>query len=224
MTTKRLTHPLPLRPRAGPAAGFTLVELLASMGIIVFVLSIAILAVGPALRGASTRDAARRMRAALDAARVKAIQQRRAVRFEAQQAAGAVAGTFRVPEQWGVTPNAGDPTFEWHAVPEFVTVDIKKGSSGTWETDVTAFSITFGSDASVKAGTIRIGSGDPGPLSDSELLSPITIRLYTLREAPNDEVDKGTCFIQITPLTGVFESFGFQEAATSDLLHGTPKS
>jgi len=216
MKTRRHSPPLPLRPRAGPAQGFTLVELLASMGIIVFVLSIAILAIGPALRGAATRDGARRMRAALDASRVKAIQQRRAVRFEAQQATDD-GGNLKVPEQWGVTPNAGDPTYEWHALPEFVTVDLKKGS-GDWQSDVTAFSITFGSDASVKAGSV---SGSP--LTDAELLSPITVRLYTVREAPADEVDKGTCFIQITPLTGVFESFGFQEAATADLPNKTSK-
>jgi hypothetical protein len=88
---------------------------------------------------------------------------------------------------------------------------------------VTAFSITFASDASVKAGSVKIGNGSSTPLTPTELLSPIAIRLYTVREATDDEVDKGTCFIEITPLTGVFQSYGFQEAATSDLLHGTSK-
>ncbi|HUT36770.1 MAG TPA: type II secretion system protein [Planctomycetota bacterium] len=199
MWTKRLAHP-PLRPRA---RGFTLVELLASMGIIVFVLSIAILAIGPALRAAGTKDGARRLRAALDAARVKAIQQRRAVRFEAQQASD--GGNFKVPEQWGVTPNAGDPTYEWHALPEFVTVDIKAGS-GSWQTDATAFTITFGADATVVAASVN-GTA----LSPTDLLSAITIRLWTLREAPNDEVNKGACFIEITPITGVFTSYGYEE-------------
>ncbi|MBM3957324.1 MAG: prepilin-type N-terminal cleavage/methylation domain-containing protein [Gemmatimonadetes bacterium] len=222
MKTRRHSPPLPLRPRAGPAQGFTLVELLASMGIIVFVLSIAILAIGPALRGASTRDAARRMRAALDASRVRAIQQRRAVRFEAQVAhSGSMQNT---PEQWGVTPNAGDPTFEWSALPEFVQVRTDVSGAG-WSTRITGLSVTFGADASVKA--IRHTTNlpvDGTPWSNvDDLDAPFRIRLHTVREAPDAEVDKGTCFIQITPLTGVFESYGFQEAATDDLPYKTSK-
>ena len=213
MRTRRLT------PRPPSRQGFTLVELLASMGIIVFVLSIAILGIGPALRSAGTKDGARRMRAALDAARVKAIQQRRAVRFEAQVANNGTAQN--TPEQWGVTPNAGDPTFEWSALPEFVEVRTDAGGAD-WSTDITGLSITFAADASVKAITYSTGI----PLSETvltgnDLLSPFRIRLSTLREAPDDEVDKSTCFIEITPLTGVFLSYGFQEAAQSDLPHQT---
>ncbi|MBM4032455.1 MAG: hypothetical protein FJ291_11810 [Planctomycetes bacterium] len=192
------------------SAGFTLIELLASIGIIIFVLSLAILAVGPALRSAGTQDAARRVRAAIDAARVKAIQQRRAVRFEAQVAKDGAAKVI-VPEQWGVTPNAGDPTFEWHQLPEHVTLRTNAGSTAwgamrAYPPPISSLSITFSADASVKAVTV-----DGTEISEKPPTSQFLIRLHTLREAPDDEVNKGARFIEITPLTGVLTSFGYEE-------------
>jgi len=192
----------PCQHPARLARGFTLIELLASMGIIMFVLSIAILSIGPALRSAGTKDAVRRFRATIDAARVRAIQQRRSVRFEAQRALD--GGNPKVPEQWGVSPNAGDPQYEWFQLPEMVAVNSKVG--GSWTTSLTSFSITFGADATVRAATVN-GSA----VSGSDILSPMYVRLFTVREAPDDEVNKGTCFVEITPITGVIVSYGYEE-------------
>lgn len=205
---------------ARPPAGFTLIELLVSIGIIIFVLSLSILAVGPALRTAGTRDAARRLRATLDAAKVRAIQQRRAVRFEAQRASS--GGQLTQPEQWGVTPNAGDPTFEWYTLPELVTVQTNAGSSdseghGGYRV-VNAIAITFAADASVKAVSYRSGS-DLTNWTEVNLgvaPNPFRIRLHTVRDASNDEVNQGVCFIEITPLTGLLTSFGYEEYKDDD--------
>lgn len=195
------------RRRAG-AAGFTLVELLASIGIIVFILSISILAVGPALRSAGTKDAARRFRAALDSARVQAIQQRRAVRFEATRIKAN-------PEQWAVASNVGSPQFEWYQLPEFVAVRTDAGSA-EWTTAITGMSITFANDATIRAVSYSEGSTTT-PLNATQLTSQFLIRFHTLREASKDEINLGACFIEVTPLTGVLRSYGSEEAKAEDL-------
>jgi len=197
-----------LFPRPAAARGFTLVELLASIGIIIFILSLAILAVGPALRSAGTKDAARRFRAGLDSARVQAIQQRRAVRFEARR-------VKESPEQWAVAPNAGAPQFEWYHLPEFVAVRTNAGST-TFDTAIESLTITFGPAATVKAITV-----DDNPVSDPT--GQFRIRFHTMREAPDDEVNKTTCFIEVTPLTGVIRSYGYDTAIDEGREDELPK-
>lgn len=195
------------------AGGFTLVELLASIGIIIFVLSLAILAVGPALRAAGTKDAARRLRATLDAARIRAIQQRRMVRFETQRANNGTA--FNEPEQWGATPNAGDPTHEWHSLPDLVRVQTNAGSSDVHSgyRTINALAISFGPDASVKAISYREGSDLETwtDLGATDVEKIFRIRLHTVRDAPDEERRATACFIEITPLTGLITSFGYEE-------------
>ncbi|HPD14018.1 MAG TPA: GspH/FimT family pseudopilin [Planctomycetota bacterium] len=202
----RSSHP-PVRQGIRPG-GFTLVELLASIGIIVFILSISILAVGPALRSASTKDAARRFRAALDSARVQAIQQRRAVRFEATRIKAN-------PEQWAVASNVGSPQFEWYQLPEFVAVRTNAGNA-EWTTEITGLSITFANDATIRAVTYSEGTTTTS-LNSNQLTSQFLIRFHTLREASADEINLGACFIEVTPITGVLRSFGSDEADPDDL-------
>jgi len=203
--SRRTHHPSGTRTRATP--GFTLVELLTSIGIIIFVLSIAILAVGPALRSAGARDAARRLRAVLDSARLRAIQQRRTVRFEAQRMVPS-------PEKWGAAPNAGDPIYQWTELPEFVAVRIKANGDNMSKSfaDVpTVFTISFKADGSVRVYSVDGTSSDPNPTT------PFLLRLHTTREAPIDEVRLSCAFIEITPLTGVIRSYTSDEAADADL-------
>lgn len=212
MSANRLLAPSG-RPGPARAGGFTLVELLASIGIIIFVLSLSILAVGPALRSASTKDAARRARAGIEGARVRAIQQRRAVRFQAQCVLDS-SNKAASPEHWETTPNAGDPTYEWNKLPELVTLRASAGGAG-WGTALTGFSVTFGADASVKAAAFRTeGSTTWSTLDYAALQSVLRLRLHTVREAPEQEVNLSTAFIEITPITGVITSYGYDEYKT----------
>ncbi len=213
MTHARPTTPLPRRR----TRGFTLVELLTSIGIIMFVLSLAVLALGPALRTASTKDAARRFRSALDAARVEAIQKRRAVRFEAFRSLDPIetkkqsVAVYAVPEQWQATPSAGGTQVEYFALPDSVAVRTTAGGKSL-SAPLTSISISFTSEATVKSVFV-----DGSPISEDPVTSQFLLRFHTLREATADERKLGACFIEITPLTGVIRSYGSDEANAADL-------
>ena len=193
-------------PRA--RAAFTLVELLASIGIIIFILSITIVAFGPALRSAGTRDAARRLRVALDTARIRAIQEGRNVRLDAMCPED-TPGHPKVPEEWLVCPNAGDARYQWYPLPDFVTIRVWLTTEDPLQhppPPLSHFAITFGPDGTVAS--LVIGSADP--VAD---LAEFDIRLETTRElaGTTEEVQKEReslyQFIRVTPLTGVIASY-----------------
>ncbi len=185
----------------GARRGFTLVELLATIGIMVFVLSITIIAFAPALRTAGVKDGARRLRVALETARIRAIQQRRHVRFEA-------ALDNENPEQWAVTPNAGDRSYQWEALPEFVAVRTDVGDK-TFESEIWSLSVTFAPDGSVERVVV----------DDDEVDEPgiFLIRIETTRQitGPEDEVlaEKQALYryIEVNSLTGSIRSLTHQD-------------
>jgi len=201
MCRTRISSLRPGLPPRTPNAAFTLIELLASIGIIVFVLSISIVAFGPALRTASVKDGARRFRVALDTSRVRAIQQRRHIRFEAQR-------SKESPETWVVTANAGDRTYQWYPLPDFVGVRTDAGSADI-DDKLESLSITFAPDGSV----IRIGVDG---VLESTLPGEFFIRFQTTREAPFEERQPLCRFIRITTLTGVVRSYGDDELVDTD--------
>jgi len=185
----------------GARRGFTLVELLATIGIMVFVLSITIIAFAPALRTAGVKDGARRLRVAIETARIRAIQQRRHVRFEA-------ALDNENPEQWAVTPNAGDRSYQWEALPEFVAVRTDVGDK-TFESEIWSLSVTFAPDGSVERVVV----------DDDEVDEPgiFLIRIETTRQitGPEDEVlaEKQALYryIEVNSLTGSIRSLTHQD-------------
>ena len=212
----------PRRVGTRRSAAFTLIELLTSIGIIAFILSIAILAVAPALRVTGTRDAARRLRAMIDTARIKAVQQRRAVRFEAQHMRIDNVPTYKVPEVWAASPNASDTVYQWYTLADFVTVRVNcSDPNATFTTELDRFSITFGADGSVKAYSVatpaQAAAGVSSPNAAKPPVARMLLCLYTTREASDAEVNLSACFIEITPLTGMVRSYGADEAAAGDL-------
>jgi type II secretory pathway pseudopilin PulG len=213
MRRPRLPRSARSRP---PLSGFTLVELLTSIGIIIFVLSLSVVAFGPALRAAGAKDACRRLRTALDVSRIRAIQQRRCVRFEAQRAFSRVGSVDipKVPEEWAASPNAGDRQYQWSPLPEFVGIrtSLIGGGLGTpYDPNLTNLGITFGPDSTIKAVYVN-GTA----LSISEL-GFFILRLESTRDAPLAERQQICQLIKITPLTGVVYSYGSDEAAPADL-------
>ena len=189
--------------RARATAAFTLVELLATIGIMVFVLSLTIIAFTPALRSAGVKDGARRLRVALETARIRAIQQRRYVRFEA-------ALESESPEQWVVTPNAGDRSCQWEQLPEFVAVRTDVGGRSLDNDEISSLSITFAPDGSVKTVVVDDGAPEVDP-------GIFLIRLETTRQitGPTDEVqaEKEALYryIEVNPLTGSIRSLTHQD-------------
>ena len=190
------------RARATTTAAFTLVELLATIGIMVFVLSLTIIAFAPALRSAGVKDGARRFRVALETARIRAIQQRRYVRFEA-------ALDSESPEQWVVTPNAGDRSYQWEPLPEFVAVRTDVGDKD-FDDDLSSLSITFAPDGSVKTVVVDDGAPEDDP-------GIFLVRLETTRQitGPSDEGEAERQalyrYIEVNPLTGSIRSLTHQD-------------
>lgn len=191
----------PRRHRAR-AAGFTLIELLVTIGIMVLVLSFAVVAFRPIFGAAGLQSGARIVRAALDGARIRAIQQRRQVRFEAQL-------TPDDPKKcWRVSSNAGDLGQEWKPLPDFITVQTNAGSGGSdgrgdCHEGYERISITFGPDGSV----VRYALGGNAPHTPSGLFA---LRLENTRDSDKTTDPPGT-WIVIIPLTGGIE-FGGQES------------
>ena len=84
---------------------------------------------------------------------------------------------------------------------------------GTSYVVINAISICFGADASVKAVSYRKGTNlttwEDRPAGQAD--SVFRLRIHTVRDAPDDEINKSVCFIEITPLTGLITSFGYEE-------------
>lgn len=165
--------------------GFTLVELMASIGIIIFILAVTAVAFGPMTKSAGLKNASRMVRNAIDGARVRAIQQRRRVRFETQVLTGTTG------EQWRVTTSGGDPLTEWPKLPEFVAVRTNTGGK-SYDTKIQALSITFGPDGSV-ARVVVDGSANESPTE------PFRIRVGNLRETDTQDFVR---YVEVYPLTG----------------------
>jgi len=195
-----MTQP-PTSTRAGrrSRSGFTLVELMTSIGIIIFILSVTVVAFGPLMKTSGTKSASRNVRTVLEGARIRAIQQHRPVRFEAQL----VKGTEATTKQWCVTPNAGDPLHEWSKLPEFVAITLDCAAmSLTFTAALARVAVTFGPDGSV----VRIGASK---VDDKGAVSPLTPKdnptdLFTLyignmRETATADFKR---YVDVIPLTG----------------------
>jgi prepilin-type N-terminal cleavage/methylation domain-containing protein len=189
------------RPPRSAASGFTLIELMVSMGIMLFVVTLTVIAFAPAFGASGMRGAARTISAALDGARIRAIQQQRLVRFEAQRTPGIQK------LQWRVTGSAGDVNQEWKALSEFlaVTTNVAEtpGTSGTNEPFTEGnerISISFGPDGSVAR--VAWGTSATGDLTSDyegdELTGPFALRVKSTRDSAGDSA----AYIVITPLTG----------------------
>jgi len=180
-------------------SGFTLVELMTSIGIIIFILSVTMVAFGPLMKSSGLKTASRTVRTVMEGARIRAIQQHRRVRFEAQL----VVGTEFSTRQWTVTPNAGDPLHEWTRLPEFVSIntdgagnpiaaDLNDAAEG-----IKAVGVTFGPDGSVVRVLVTDKSG--ATTTDDSPSQMFRIRLANLRETAKADMFR---YIHITPLTG----------------------
>ena len=206
--------PLPLpsclsrRASASPraCAGFTLIELIVSMGIMLFIVSMTVLAFAPVFGSAGMKSAARLVTACLDGARVRAIHQRRFVRFEAQR----VPGVNKV--QWRVTSSGGEVGQEWKALPEFVVVETNvealasgdtTGLGGTFSSANQRIAVTFGPDGSVARCSVGINS-EQAFGTKLEPDSPFGLRLTSIRDAAST-ADRPTKWVALIPLTGAIE-------------------
>lgn len=189
------------------AAGFTLIELIVSMGIMVFVISITVIAFAPVFGASGMKSATRVVTAALDGARIRAIQQRRHVRFEAQR----IPGVNKV--QWRVTSSAGDVTQEWKNLPEFLVVETNveesaatrgdAGLGGTYSSTWQRISVTFAPDGSVVR--CALGSQSEGPLGEpDEVTAPFALKLESTRDAAS-AAERPRSHVVLTPLTGAIE-------------------
>jgi len=153
----------------GARRGFTLVELLATIGIMVFVLSITIIAFAPALRDNES------------------------------------------PEQWVVTPNAGDRSYQWEALPEFVAVRTDVGGR-SFSDEISSLSVTFAPDGSVESVVVDEGAPEDDP-------GIFYIRLETTRQitGPADEVEAERealyRYVEVNAMTGSIRSLNHQEYA-----------
>jgi len=115
---------LPAVSRSGRRA-FTLIELLVTIGIMMFVLGVTVVGYQSMFRNVGVADAASKLRGALDASRVQAIQQRRPIRFEAQLVLGSTV------HQWRVITDGADASANPTRLPEFVAVATNLGVSST---------------------------------------------------------------------------------------------
>ena len=186
--------------------GFTLIELLVSMGIMLFVITVTVIAFTPAFGGAGLRSAARVVSAAADGARVRAIQQRRQVRFEARR----ILSTTKV--QWQVCSTAGEVGAEWKDLPDFIVIEtnVESGScgtdgrGGTFSDANQRISLSFGPDGSVVR--CSVGPNSDGAFSNTvEPTTAFALRLQNIRDSVATE-DRPTSWLVVIPLTGAIQS------------------
>ena len=205
-------YPRPHNPMFLPRrrGAFTLVELLIVIGIMGFVLTISIVGFAPMFRQASIDKSREILRAGLESARIRAIQQRRQVRFEAHAVEHSTTHT------WEFSPNAGDYIPDWKQLPDFVIVETNAESpdtanprEGTYDDadGVSSISLTFAPDGSLRRYILRNdtdgieGQGDVGGLTTIE---PFALRLSDMRDTGGDPAVR---YIVLYPLTGALRSY-----------------
>jgi len=213
-------------PRRPSHPGFTLIELLVTIGIMIFVLSISVVAFQAMFRNVGVDGASRLLRAAVDGARIQAVQQHRLVRFEVQQVLNTTT------HQWQVAANAGDGMPDWKLLPDFVAIDtnvgtpssdglgdpfrptpsdaLTMGPNGIRFTAVHRISVTFGPQGRVRRWAIsqRFLDEDNKPFfhqwqGSSNPTKPFCIRLTNMRDSAV-RVERKLRFI---PLTGGIEPY-----------------
>ena len=223
-----------MRPIATPAArrtsrdGFTLVELLVTIGIMIFVLGVTVVGYQSMFRNVGVADAASKLRAALDASRIQAIQQRRPIRFEAQLVAGSTV------HQWRVIGDGTDPNANATRLPDFVavatnlglspgpdgrggdfrggaTADVKAEANEKSGSEIQQIAVTFGPDGSVKRwrlGGVRKSDGTYDPVQTSGSTPPSTlfsIRLTNMRDTRGGQPLQQ--WVVVIPLTGALRAY-----------------
>jgi hypothetical protein len=164
---------------------------LASIGIIVVVLSVTVVAFGPMMKSSGLKTASRILRSAIDGARIRAIQQRRRIRFEATPVPGTVTN------QWCVTSSASDPLREWPKLPEFIAVGTN-ADGGELTSIRTQISITFAPDGSVARVFVNY----------AEVANPPGVFRISVGNTRNTDVEGGDIFrfIDVIRLTGGTQS------------------
>ena len=215
-----LPHRARRRPRRG-ASGFTLIELLVTIGILIFVLGISIVGFSAMFKTVGVNAGARVLRAAVDGAKIRAIQQRRHIRFEAQLVPGSTT------HEWRVAASAGDVGQEWKVMPNFVALSTNagyssggdgrdgtyRGAAGESGTMVQMISVTFGPDGSVKrwrlGGTRNDTDGTYSTVASGESENPSTafaIRLTNKRDTRGAQPPRH--WLVVIPLTGGLQPYG----------------
>lgn len=219
----RATRPARARPARRPLRAFTLIELLVTIGIMIFVLGIVVVGFQAMFRNVGVRSGSRVLRAAVDSARVRAIQQRRHIRFEAQLIPGTTT------HQWHVVANAGDTAQEWKELPDFVAVATNagqggadgrsgdyRGAVGNAAADETGdvvqrIAVTFGPNGSIRRwvlGGVRQSSGAYPDVTSSGTNPPtgmFSLRLTNMRDAQGGKLPQR--WLVIIPLTGGIQPY-----------------
>ena len=208
--------------RAAAAPGFTLIELLVTIGIMIFVLGISVVGFNAMFRTTGIKRAAQLLRAAVDGARVRAIQQGRPTRFEAQLVAGSTT------HQWRVCLNAGDQAQEWRTLPEFVALATNawqgastgtdgrassyRGAAGEGAITVQRICVTFGPDGSVKrfllGGARLTGDSFTDLGTNADVDDPtglFAIRLSSMRDVQSGQPPRR--WLVFIPLTGGVQAY-----------------
>ncbi len=214
------------RCRSGRRA-FTLIELLVTIGIMIFVLGVTVVGYQSMFRNVGVADAASKLRAALDASRIQAIQQRRPIRFEAQLVPGTTV------HQWRVISDGADPNANPTRLPEFVAVATNLGQSSTGTdgragdyrgavatdeadeksgTIIQQIAVTFGPDGSVKRwrlGGVWNQGTETYPQVDASGSTPPTtlfaIRLTNMRDTQEGQPLQQ--WVVVIPLTGALRAY-----------------
>jgi prepilin-type N-terminal cleavage/methylation domain-containing protein len=191
---------------------FTLVELLIVIGIMAFMLTISIVGLAPMFRQTGIDKAREILRAGLESARIRAIQQRRQVRFEARAVENSTTYT------WEFSPNAGDYSPDWKRLPDFVVVQTNAGNSPDSTNprepaanyrsvdSVASISLTFAVDGSLRryilrdANDVNVAEAD----INSVTIEPFALRLGDMRDTGGVPALR---YIVLYPLTGALRSY-----------------
>jgi hypothetical protein len=143
--------------------------------------------------------------AAADGARIRAIQQRRQVRFEARR----VLPSAKLV--WQVTSTAGELGAEWKNLPDFIAMETNvengnrgvDGREGTYSGANQRISLTFGPDGSL----VRCSVGPDANGDMTTTVEPTTafaLRLENMRDVvANQDIPQN--WLLVIPLTGAIE-------------------
>jgi len=207
---------------------FTLIELLVVMGIVGFILTVSVVGFAPMFRRASIDKALQLLRAGMESARMRAIQQGRQVRFEARPVEASTSGT------WEFSSSAGDSTAEWRQFPDFVSVqtnapdpDVENDPIGVggeyvaekdlrWEPPHLRgrISLTFAPDGSLRRYVVELNDDEDDPTTDSKdadqgVIPPFAVRVSDNRDL-GGEVPRR--WVVVYPLTGSLRNYRTTEA------------